>query len=66
MSTYEGAKAEINKLVETALKIKVENEVLRERVKECKRLLKSCNTEDRSDMVLTIKMLEEALEPPIN
>ncbi len=51
-------KDEMNALVETALLIKAENEKLQESLREVKRLLKSCNTEDDQDLRLTVTLLQ--------
>jgi hypothetical protein len=52
---------ELTALVENALCLKAENERLHEQVRELTRLIRACHSEDRSDMVLTMELLREAV-----
>ena len=53
-------------MTETALRIKRENEMLLETQKEAKRLLRSCNTQDRVDVALTMKLLTELFHTTVH
>lgn len=53
-------------MTETALRIKRENEMLLETQKEAKRLLRACNTQDRADVALTLKLLTELFHATVH